>query len=82
MVNHQTDLEEIDFPENSPGDYGEIFDYIVQEGPVTYQKLCGNTPFMSRDEISTALEWLRENDYATNDEEVAIRGTWYIPVEE
>lgn len=82
MVTHQTDLEEIDFPDHTPGDYGEVFDYIVQNGPVSYTEIVENTPFMSRDEISTALEWLREEGYVVNDEETVIRGEWYIPVED
>jgi hypothetical protein len=82
MVDHQSDISKVEIPENAPGDYGEIFDYILHEGPVAYQDIYDNTPFMSTDEVHSALEWIQENGFATNTEKLVSRGKWYIPVEE
>jgi len=56
-VEHQTDIRKLRYPRGAPGDYGEVFDYVARKGPISYDEICSNTPFMSPDEIFDALEW-------------------------
>jgi hypothetical protein len=63
MVEVQNDNTVVDYPENPPGDYGEVFDYVVRKGPISHDDICDATPFMSPSEIFSALEWCEDNGH-------------------
>jgi len=86
MVEHQSDPRKVEYPENAPGDYGEIFDYVVRKGPISHDKICDNTPFMAPSEIYDALQWCVESGYMKKvdgdiEEHGTTRTVYLVPVE-
>ena len=84
MVEHQSDITDVEYPDNAPGDYGEVFDYVVRKGPISHDKICDNTPFMSPNDIHDALTWLMEHDHLDRfqgdiHEHGTTRKLYYVP---
>jgi hypothetical protein len=62
-ASHTNDVTAVEYPDNAPGDYGEVFDYVVRKGPISHRSICEATPFMSPNQITDALTWLRDRDH-------------------
>lgn len=45
--------------EVGPKDSGEIYDYVVRRGPISYDEICRNTGWISPDDIFSCLDALR-----------------------
>jgi transcription initiation factor IIE alpha subunit len=86
MVEVQNDVTEVEYPD-APGDYGEIFDYVVRKGPITHDKICDNTGWMSPNDIYSALQWCEDNGYVESmggdlEEHGTTRTLYYVPANE
>jgi hypothetical protein len=84
-IEHQDDVTEVEYPD-APGDYGEVFDYVVRKGPMSHKEAADNTPFMTRDDVYRALQWCVENGYMESvegdiEEHGTTRRVYYVPVE-
>jgi len=93
MVQHQSDITEVEYPERSelpsnvPRDVGEVFDIVVRKGPISHDKMMQNQIYsMASDDVYRALKGLQEAGFVDNfDGDIHEHGTtrklWYVPVE-
>jgi len=89
-VDHQSDVTEVsnptrdDLPTEAPKHSGEVFDYLVRKGPMTFKEVADNTPFMSRNDVYSSLTALKETGYVERTEgnlkELGTtRDVWFVP---
>jgi len=90
MVKHQSDVTAVsnptrdDLPTGTPRDAGEVFDYLVRKGPMSFKEAADNTPFMSRDDVYSSLTALKDAGYIDSvegdiEEHGTTRDVWFVP---
>lgn len=91
MLNHQSDVTEVeypnreDLPRNAPRDAGEVFDIVVRKGPISHDRMMRDQiSAMSGDEVFESLLALEDAGYVDSVEgDLEVHGTtqdvWYVP---
>jgi hypothetical protein len=80
---HTNDITAVEHPD-APGDYGEIFDYVLRKGPISHDGICNDIHSMAPDAIHDALTWCEENDHIESvegdiHEHGTTRRVYYVP---